>query len=230
MRTLILFDIDGTLVAGGPAREAFHHALLDVFGTAGDIDQSDFSGKTDPQIARELLHGAGLAHDRIDAGLPSLFARYVAELERRLGSHPMRVLPGVRELLDALGDPGDVALGLVTGNVAAGADLKLGSARLREHFAIGGYGSDSEVRDDLPPVALSRAARRWAVEFEPHRVWVVGDTPRDVGCARAHGLRSLAVATGRYSGDELAAAGAEQVVESLGPTDAIVELLTGPLP
>lgn len=230
MRHLILFDIDGTLVAGGPAKQAFHVALLEVFGTAGAIDAHDFSGKTDPQIARELLRGVGLSDAEIDTGLPALFERYLTELRRRLGPDPMRVLPGVPELLDALRTAGDVALGLLTGNVEGGADLKLGSARLREHFAIGSFGSDSEARDDLPPVALARAAQRWAVDFEPVRVWVVGDTPRDVGCARAHGLRSLGVATGRHTGAELGAAGADQVVDSLGPTDAIVDLLTRALP
>ncbi len=230
MRHLILFDIDGTLVAGGPAKDAFHHALLEVYGTAGDIDRHDFAGKTDPQIARELLAGAGVTDAAIDAGLPALFRCYLTELERRLVAAPVVVLPGVPALLDALRGVGDVALGLLTGNVAGGADLKLGSARLREHFDIGSFGSDAEVRDDLPPVALARAAQRWAVEFEPVRVWVVGDTPRDVGCARAHGLRSLGVATGRHPGDVLATAGADHVVDTLVETAAVVELLTSDLP
>lgn len=230
MNHLILFDIDGTLVAGGPAKGAFHHALLEVYGTAGDVDGLDFSGKTDPQIARELLSGAGLADEAIDAGLPDLFACYLGELEHRLGDDPVRVLPGVPELLDALSGAGDVALGLLTGNIAGGADLKLGSARLRERFDVGSFGSDSEVRDELPPVALERAAGHWSVDFDPGRVWIVGDTPRDVGCARAHGLRSLAVATGRFSGEGLATTGADHVVDSLGSTGAIVDLLTRAVP
>ena len=151
MRHLVLFDIDGTLVSGGPAKDAFHIGLLEAFGTAGDIDGHDFSGKTDPQIARELLAGTGLRHDVIDRGLPRLFAPDV----------PVTVLPGVPRLLAALAESGDVALGLVTGNIARGADLKLGSARLRELFRIGGFGSDSEVRDDLPPVAMERARAEW---------------------------------------------------------------------
>lgn len=230
MRHLILFDIDGTLVAGGPAKGAFHHALLEVFGTAGDIEGLDFSGKTDPQIARELLGGAGLADEAIDEKLPALFDCYLGELESRIGDDPVRVLPGVPDLLDALSEAGDVALGLLTGNIAGGADLKLASARLRERFEVGSFGSDSEVRDELPPVALERAVSHWEVDFDPGRVWIVGDTPRDVGCARAHGLRALAVATGRFTSDELAATGADHVVDSFGSTGRIVELLTRTLP
>lgn len=226
MRHLVLFDIDGTLVSGGPAKEAFHLALLEVFGTAGDIDGHDFSGKTDPQIARELLVGAGLAAQTVDRGLPSLFSAYLRELEARLPSHPVRVLPGVRSLLADLALIGDVALGLVTGNIAGGADLKLGSARLRRPFRVGSFGSDREVRNDLPPVAMERARAEWSVEFAPGRTWIVGDTPRDVECARAHGLRTLAVATGNFRTDELREAGAEKVLESLEDTRAVLDILT----
>lgn len=225
MRHLVLFDIDGTLLWGGPAKEAFHLALLEVFGTAGDIESHDFSGKTDPQIARELLEGAGLSSGAVDEGLPFLFRSYLRELEARLPGDPVTVLPGVPELLDVLGAMDGVALGLVTGNIAGGAELKLGSARLGKWFAVGGFGSDSEFRDDLPPVALERARTQWAVDFDPERVWIVGDTPRDVACARAHGLRTLAVATGRFDADALRATGADRVVDHLGDTDAIVEVL-----
>lgn len=230
MRHLILFDIDGTLISGGPAKGAFHHGLLETFGTAGDIDGLDFSGKTDPQIARELLTGAGLSAEEIDERLPDLFSSYLVELEQRLTDDPVKVLEGVPDLLDALTDVGDVALGLLTGNIAGGADLKLGSARLRERFPVGSFGSDAEVRNDLPPFALDRAAEEWAVRFDARRVWIVGDTPRDVICAQAHGLRSLAVATGRFSSEELSTTGADHVVDSLGATDRMVELLTSAVP
>lgn len=226
MRHLVLFDIDGTLVSGGPAKDAFHLALLEVFGTAGDIEGSDFSGKTDPQIARELLSGAGLEPHAVDRGLPALFGAYLRELEARLPDDPVTVLPGVRPLLTALDHLGDVALGLVTGNISGGADLKLGSARLRSPFRIGSFGSDREARNDLPPVAMERARAEWSVEFAPDRTWIVGDTPRDVGCAQAHGLRTLAVATGRFGVDQLHDAGAERVLESLEDTTTVLSILT----
>src|SRR5204862_4879706 len=121
---------------------AFEVALRAAYGTAGAIDTHDFSGKTDPQIARELMTGAGLDRARVHAGLPVLFERYLAELEARLPAAPMRVLPGVRELLDALDRSGDAVLGLVTGNVIGGARLKLGSVGLFDRFRVGGFGSD----------------------------------------------------------------------------------------
>ena len=130
MRRLVLFDIDGTLVWGGPAKDAFETAMVETYGTAGDVSGVSFAGKTDPQIARELLVGAGLDDERIDVGLAELWERYLSHLEEGLGRHPVTVLSGVPELLHALMAVDGVALGLVTGNIAGGARLKLGSAGL----------------------------------------------------------------------------------------------------
>jgi phosphoglycolate phosphatase len=105
--------------------------------------------------------------------------------------------------------------------------LKLASAGLWERFAIGGYGSDSEERDHLPGIALERARMHWRATLAAEQAVIVGDTPRDVKCARAGGTRVLAVATGRFSAAELAATGADHVVEDFTATDRVVELLTG---
>lgn len=227
MKRLLLFDIDGTLVWGGPAKEAFHRALLDTYGTAGDIEGHSFSGKTDPQIARELLRGAGMDDPDIDRGLPRLWEAYLAGLADGLEARPMEVLPGVPPLLEALAREGEVALALLTGNIADGARLKLGSAGLDHHFSTGSYGSDAENRDDLPAVALRRARDAWGVAFPADEVIVVGDTPRDVQCGRAAGVRILAVATGHHDVGRLQEAGADWVVEDFGDTRAVVELLAG---
>jgi phosphoglycolate phosphatase-like HAD superfamily hydrolase len=226
MTRLLLFDIDGTLVTGGPAKEAFRIALMEAFGTAGDITLHDFAGKTDPQIARELLRGAGLDDAAIASGLPALWTTYLGELERRLPATPMRALPGVAALVEALALAEDVALGLVTGNIADGARLKLGSVGLHERFPFGGFGSDSEERDYLPGVALARARDLLRVELAPEDVVVVGDTPRDVACGRCHGMRTLAVATGRFGVDELRASGADEVLKDLTDIDRVMEVLT----
>lgn len=225
MRTLILFDIDGTLVGGGPAKQAFHQALVHAYGTAGDIQVHDFAGKTDPQIARELLTGAGLADPEVDEGLPRLWGRYLEELEARLLDVPMQLLPGVNELLDALDAEGGVALGLLTGNIAGGARLKLGSVGIASRFPVGSYGSDHEERDCLPAIAIDRAATHYGVEFERSRVVVVGDTPRDVKCGLHEGVRTLAVATGRFAADDLEKAGAHAVFSDLTRTSAVVSCL-----
>lgn len=226
MRRLVLFDIDGTLVWGGPAKDAFETAMVETYGTAGDVSGVSFAGKTDPQIARELLVGAGLDDERIDVGLAELWERYLSHLEEGIGRHPVTVLSGVPELLHALMAVDGVALGLVTGNIAGGARLKLGSAGLWEHFAIGGYGSDHEERDHLPGIALERARAHWGADLGPRDAVIVGDTPRDVACGKAGGTRTLAVATGRFTSSALRTAGADHVVEDLSETEAMVELLT----
>jgi phosphoglycolate phosphatase len=225
VRRLLLFDIDGTLLLGGPAKTAFEEAMIAVFGTAGPIESHSFSGKTDPQIARELLERAGLTGDDIDEGLPRLFRRYLAGLEAGLDHTPMRALPGVAQLMDRLKSIDEVALGLVTGNVRQGAQLKLRSAALEHHFHIGGFGSDHEHRNELPGIAIHRAERHWGVSFDEREVVVIGDTPRDIECGRAHRTRTVAVATGHYTMAELDAHGPDVVFESFAEVERVVEAL-----
>jgi len=227
MRRLILFDIDGTLVWGGPAKDAFHRALVEAFGTAGDIEVHSFAGKTDPQIARELLSGAGLAGAAIDAGFPRLWELYLGYLAELLVERPVTVLPGVAALLARLAMETDVGLGLLTGNIAGGAELKLRSAGLFEHFRVGSFGSDHEERDALTDIALARAAETWSVTFDPADVVVVGDTPRDIQCGRNGGTRTVAVATGHYGVDELERCGPDHVLENLSDTERVATLLAG---
>lgn len=224
---LILFDIDGTLVRGGPAKKAFQIALEAAFGTAGAIDRHDFSGKTDPQIARELLVDAGLAPARVEEGFAPLWERYLQELEARLRDSPMQVIPGVAKLLEALEASGKAALGLVTGNIASGARLKLGSVGLSERFRVGGFGSDHEVRNHLPGIAITRAREAWGLEFDRTDVWIVGDTPLDVACGRHEGVRTLAVATGRHRADELRACGPDALAEDLTDLEPALRTLLG---
>ena len=226
MKRLLLFDIDGTLVLGGPAKGAFRTALIETFGTAGAVETHNFAGKTDPQIARELLSGAGMSDEDIDAGFPRLWDRYLHHLGQRLPGDPMNILPGVGDLLVALADRADVALGLLTGNIVQGAELKLRSAGIFDHFRMGSYGSDSEIRNHLAPIALKRAAETWRVSFDPKDVWVVGDTPADIECGQVGGTRTLGVATGRYSPEVLASAGADEVVHDLSDTVAAMAILT----
>ncbi len=225
MRTLILFDIDGTLTRGGPAKVAFHMAMLETFGTAGAIESHDFSGKTDPQIARELLTDAGLDAAAVDAGLAGLWDRYIKELEARIGDNPMKLLPGVASLIEALEAEPDVALGLVTGNIVRGAQVKLGSVGLAERFEVGGYGSDHEIREHLPAIALERAFEAWGVRFPSESAVIVGDTHRDVECGKHQGTRTVAVATGRVSRERLETAGADAVFDDFSDVASVMEAL-----
>ena len=225
MHTLILFDIDGTLTRGGPAKVAFHTAMLETFGTAGAIESHDFSGKTDPQIVRELLRDAGLEDAAVDAGLAGLWDRYIGELEARIRDNPMRLLPGVADLIEALDAEPDVALGLVTGNIIRGARVKLGSVGLAGFFAIGGYGSDHEIREHLPAIALERAFETWGVRFPAASTVIVGDTPRDVECGKHEGTRTVAVATGRIPRERLETTGADAILDDFSDVASVIQAL-----
>jgi phosphoglycolate phosphatase-like HAD superfamily hydrolase len=215
-RRLLLFDIDGTLVdCGRQGRNVFKQALLDVFGTAGDCDTYNFAGRTDPRIVLDLLTGTGLPEQEVLAAMPRLQELYLAELERVLDRDGMQLLPGVLELLESLSARPDVTLALLTGNWEAGARTKLSRFGLNRFFPFGAFGSDRTDRDDLPPVALEKAARHTGRPFRPEEALIIGDSVHDVGCARAHGIPVLAVATGRTGAKELRRAGAEQVVTDL---------------
>ena len=230
MKQLVLFDIDGTILStNGAARRAFHAGMLEVYGTAGPIETHAFDGKTDPQIARELLSHSGLDHDSIDAGLPSLWDHYLANLEIELAPPGTgTVYPGVRELLAALRElQSEVLLALLTGNIAGGAALKLGSVGLRDHFSFGVYGSDAERRDALPTIAVDRALQLTGAGFAGRSIVVIGDTPHDVTCGKSLGVRAIGVCTGHYDADRLHAAGADAVFPDFSDTAAVVECILG---
>jgi phosphoglycolate phosphatase len=218
---LILFDIDGTLVDCGPqVRPLFASALVDVFGTTGDLDAYDFAGKTDPRIVLDLLTGTGLPRAAVLSALPRVREIYLERLERALDRQGMRLLPGVLDLLERLEERADVAIGLLTGNWQPGARTKLSRFDLNRFFAFGAFGCDGIDRSDLPPVALERAEQSLGRRFSPEETLIVGDSLHDVSCARAHGIPSLAVATGRTPATALGAAGADWVVPDLNAAGA----------
>ncbi len=223
---LTLFDIDGTLVdAGGAGRAAIESALLAVYGTAGPIDDLPFDGLTDPLIAHTLLREAGFEAEQIDARIESLWASYLGHLGDELEARrpALNQLPGIAPLLDRLVGAG-ATLGLVTGNIAQGAERKLGACGLEGRFEFGGFGSDASDRNELPPIAMTRALETTGVRFSREETWIIGDTPQDIACAKASGLRVLAVATGRFSVAELEHRGADYAVPSLADTEGIMEI------
>jgi phosphoglycolate phosphatase len=199
---ICLFDIDGTLIAsGGAGKAALEAALAEEFGITQLIDKLELSGRTDRAIIADLfrlhvIEDTPENHDRLrDA--------YLRHLPRYLPAG--RVLPGIAELLAHLAERRDVALGLLTGNVRAGAKVKLGFFGLYDYFAFGGFGDHHLDRDDVARDALTEARRQFNGSIQPERIWVVGDTPLDIRCARSIGARAVAVATGWHSLTELAA-------------------------
>ena len=211
---LLLFDIDGTLLrCGRQVRVLFAEALLEVYGTSGDLDHFDFSGKTDPQIVRELMTAAGIPVDEVRARLPQMRDAYAGRIEARLG--PVEVLPGAAEVLAALAGRDDVVVALLTGNWRRGAGAKLRRGGLHDHFAFGAFGDDGEDRVCLPPVALERAREVTGHDFTPADALIIGDSVEDVRCALACDVPLLAVASGWTPAERLMAAGATEVVTRL---------------
>ena len=203
---LFLFDVDGTLVtARGAGRRAVTRALVSVFGTAGPIERYEFSGKTDPQIVSELMGAAGLGSEAIAARLPAFYARYLKVLDAEIGDGTrVAVMPGIKELIERLADHRAATVGLLTGNIEAGARIKLAPTGLWEYFRVGAYGSDDADRSRLPAVAARRAEVLVGGPLAPENVVIIGDTPLDIGCARAFGAVAVAVATGWHRAEQLA--------------------------
>jgi phosphoglycolate phosphatase-like HAD superfamily hydrolase len=224
---LILFDIDGTLIDAHRAGHAcLTRAMEAVFGTAGPQAKYDWRGKTDPQIVQDLLRAAGVPDATIRSRLDDCFAVYGRHLEGLLGSgHPVDVLPGVRELIEALSPRADCLVGLLTGNVAVGAHLKLSPTGLLPAFRVAATGSDDMDRRRLPAVARERAETLLGRPLSPDRLTIVGDTPLDIDCARAAGAAAVAVATGQHTAEELAAHAPDHLFADLGDTASALAAL-----
>jgi phosphoglycolate phosphatase len=219
---LLLFDIDGTLVLKASAAHAaaVREALREVYGVDGvGGPRIEAAGRTDLEIARDLcLHG-GVGPERFEDGRDDFRAACIAAYARLcpddLSDH---VAPGVPEALEALHARAGTVLGLVTGNLEPVARLKLARAGLGAYFtdAPGGFGSDHEDRTELPAIA-----RRRAGGYPRARTVIIGDTPRDIACARADGVRCVAVASGPFAAADLT--GADVVLERM---DALLDVLS----
>lgn len=203
-KKLFLFDIDGTLLLTGRAGEhAFRSGLRERFGVDDDLSLISFAGSTDGAIVRQVF----AAHDIPDTpeNMADLLDGYLHNLALELPRREGSVLPGILELLEALKARPDCVLGLLTGNIARGAELKLTHYGVWDYFEFGAYSDDSHDRNKLGPVARARAAERHGAEFAAADIFVLGDTPRDIDCARAAGFWAVAIATGSYGVGELGA-------------------------
>ncbi len=229
--TLVLFDIDGTiLLTAGAGRRAITAALADEVNVNEAFEQVRFDGKTDPQIVAELLEAAGHSGAGDAALIQALCRRYLALLaeELRQPRSLTTLMPGIRELLDALEQAPDVVLGLLTGNMREGAGLKLAAAGIEPaRFQVGAYGSDSSYRPDLPAIAARRATPHFGREPRGREVVIIGDTPADVTCGRGIEARAIGVATGAYPLTSLEEAGAHAAFLDLSDTGRVLEAILG---
>jgi phosphoglycolate phosphatase len=209
-----LFDVDETLVhTGGSGARSWNAAFEKLHGVAADIGQHSSAGETDPQVGRETFRGV-FGRDPSADELDKIYAQYLLHLADDIWtSEQYKVLPGAEEILSRLVEAG-VIVGLVSGAMEGAARTKLMPANLNRFFLFGAYGSDSADRGELTSLAVAKAALLHDA-LTPDQVFVVGDTPRDIDAAQQAGAVSIGVATGHYSTEELRAAGATHVLESL---------------
>ena len=212
---LVLFDIDGTLItSGGAGARSWRYAFEQLHGISADIGSHTDAGETDPIVARKTFEGA-IGREPTEEELAAIFAMYLRRLSHEVEtSVGYTVLEGAAERLESLSDAG-VMLGIVSGAMEGAARVKLMRAGLNRYFLFGGYGTDSADRTKLTAAAIERASMLHRHPVDPERVFVVGDTPLDVAAAKAAGTISVAVASGTYSVDELAATGADHVLPTL---------------
>jgi phosphoglycolate phosphatase len=224
---LVLLDIDGTiLLTHGEGVAAFGDAGQELYGRHFTIQGVDFSGRLDALIWKDLL-----AHNNVPEHLhdESIFRTvYGQHLTTRMSkSGAAHLLPGVRDLVEALHRLDHVTLGVLTGNYPETGQLKIKSAGLDpELFRVAAWGCEGASRRDLPPVAMRRHAAMRGTSLDPDDVVIIGDTPHDIDCAKAHGCRSIGVATGAFSVDQLRACGADLAVTSLANTRSMLEWIT----
>jgi phosphoglycolate phosphatase len=224
MMRICLFDIDGTLISsGGAGKAALEMALASAFGIHQLIERLQLSGRTDRAITRDIFHMHGL--EDTPANWDRMTLGYLQHLPVSLSRSTGRVLPGILELLGLLQQRGDVLLGLLTGNTRNGARVKLGYFGLDGFFTFGGYGDEHLDRDDVAREALTAAQRRHGERMALDRVWVIGDTPLDIRCARSIGARVAAVATGWHGIEELATHEPDLLLQDLSDPTALLHQL-----
>ena len=232
---LLLFDIDGTLLlrAADAHRDAIHEALRVVHGVTGlpELGGPQTAGRTDREIARGLLLTAGVSAQRIDEHADDVQIA-ACEAYGRLCPDDLSnaVAPGMRELLERLTDREGTVLSLVTGNFEAVAHMKLAAAGIGQHFARGqgGFGSDHEDRSMLPAIARRRAGPTGGQPWPRERTLLIGDTPRDIACARADRIRVAAIATGPFRAAELT--DADAVARDVRELGVVLDELAAPPP
>lgn len=223
-RHLLLFDIDGTLItSGGAGEQALIDAARERFGVENALAGITLAGATDGLIARLILEKQNV--EPTAENLTALLDGYLGHLSQRLPRHQGRVLPGIVDLLEQLKGRPDCVLALLTGNLVKGAELKLTHYGVWDYFEFGAFADDHHDRNELGKFARTRAFEKHGEEFAPEQIFVIGDTPRDIECGRAIGAKTVAIATGNYTRDELAAHQPDFLFDDLSDIQAVIAAL-----
>jgi len=227
---VLLFDVDGTLIKTVRRREyrgLIHGMLMDIFGTCGRINEVDFAGKTDLAIYREALECEGITLVGIRERLPLIEQTTVGILQQlAVTGAVFELCPGIHDLLEALSSDSRFITSLLTGNVEKLAEAKLTVAGIWQYFKTrGAFGSDDDNRDHLPAIAAERINAEFGYELGPESFIIVGDTPRDISCARHFGARVLAVASGTHTVEQLNGLMPDATLPDLRDTAAVLRLL-----
>ena len=219
---LVLFDIDGTLIDSGEAgTRSLDLAFKELFSVENAFHGISMAGKTDTQIMKEglLRHGIYL-----NGNLIRIINTYLQYLKREINNSSKHIKQGIYEILEKLSLMENIKLGLLTGNLEPGARIKLEPFSLNKYFQSGAFGSDDEDRDKLLPVAKSRFEKLYGSKIDFRDCVVIGDTPRDVYCAKPYGAISVGVATGQYPADKLKEAGADYVFENFSEHSSLLRM------
>ena len=228
MKKLLLFDIDGTLlISRGAGRKAMKEALASFSSAPIQTDGVDFSGRTDPQIIRDILLKNGMDEAEAHNRLPAALEAYTHAFHAAFTFDMVYDLEGAVKLVEKLSHREDTQLALLTGNLQKTGYLKLKAIGLDQYFPFGAFGSDHENRYELPAVALNRAVAYDGTEYRGKDIVIIGDTKHDILCGRSHDVFSVAVATGHYDSGDLSVHDPDLLLDDLTNEDAFMNAIYG---
>ncbi len=223
LKKLVLFDIDGTLLSVNSInRRILMDALREVYGTEGSAGTHNFAGKMDSVIIYEVLQNTGLSDSVIAEKFDKAKETYIEMFRMHARHTDIILMEGIRELLDKLSASSELMLGLLTGNFEGSGRHKLLLPDINHYFSFGAFADDAASRNELPQVAVDKAYQLTGEKFSEQNIIIIGDTEHDIACARVVNAKSIAVATGTYSSEELKKHNPHILYENLTATDIVI--------
>jgi phosphoglycolate phosphatase-like HAD superfamily hydrolase len=223
LKKLVLFDIDGTLLTVNSInRRILMDALREVYGTEGSAGTHNFAGKMDSVIIYEVLQNTGLSDAVIAEKFDKAKKTYIEMFRMHARHTDIILMEGIRELLDKLSASSELMLGLLTGNFEGSGRHKLLLPDINHYFSFGAFADDAASRNELPQVAVDKAYQLTGKKFSEQNIIIIGDTEHDIACARVVNAKSIAVATGTYSSEELKKHNPHILYENLTATDIVI--------